>query len=104
MRKWYKEWLIVLLFVLCVPWLGGCGEVQQCKFTKGEMVRTVLGDVQGQIVGVWRQNGKCWGKYNVRFLANESATDTHLFSNDGTIIGRPFQKVSMYDYELKKER
>ncbi len=92
-------------FILLISMALFCCAIERdsCEFGGGEMILTVLGNVQGQIVGVYRNaSGQCRGAYDVRFLANESVTDSRILSGDGPIAGRPFQKVKMYNYELKK--
>ena len=93
------------LFLVCA--VAACGEKPppfECGFQQGDMVVSVVGAQQGQVVGVWKYEhpSRRYCVNNVRFLANQSTTDTHLLGNDGSIEVAPLGLVEdMRDFELR---
>ena len=89
----------------------GCDGDQQAPrmFQAGEIVELVLNGQRAQIIKVhdcrkrWVEDGYVCA-YEVRAVANQIFTDTHLFSADGPLHGRPLALFTVREFELRKPR
>ncbi len=103
------RWMLVavVLWLFLVSGLMACNDPLppfECAFAQGDMVTSVVGAQQGQVVGVWKyeHSSRRYCVNDVRFLANQSTTATHLLGNDGSIEVAPLGLVEdMRDFELR---
>ncbi len=72
------------------------------KFINGELVKTVVGDVSGQIVGYYCFHDASACEYQVRLYRKEDTTNTYVTKNDSPIDSSQFSILEMEEYELKK--
>ena len=94
----------ILMFILMGLFTVAClpePNYEVCKFSPGNMVRSILSKEVGQVIGV-RKGGRNWCYYHVRFLGNQEVTNSKVLSNDGAIVVSPLRVVPyMRPYELE---
>jgi hypothetical protein len=96
-----KQWVILFLGIWIV--VSGCESRPPPKFKVGEMVRSTLSKEPGQVVYVSAYGYETGYRYNVRFQAGQTYTDTHLLREDGPVEMRPLTLVeNMTEFELEE--
>lgn len=94
---------IILIFIALLI-VSACDETIEKfpKFTKGQIVYSVLNDQKGQILIVRRDYDNSF-VYNVRFAQNQSKTGTSIFG-DGPIDETMYATFWMHEFELKENK
>ena len=95
---------VFLAGVFCVFLLAcepGFDSRAECKFTPGEMVRSVVSQQVGQVISNTRHQNMCY--MDVRFQGHQAYTDSRILTEDGAISVLPLAAVTyMRPYELER--
>jgi hypothetical protein len=90
---------------MAVIWLVGrdpSNAIPQYKWNNGTIVRSVLSNQRGQIIGLRCYSGAPACLYKVRFVGLAITTHTHITSDDGDVSTEPLTAIDyMQEYELK---
>lgn len=95
-------WFFVFLTLFV---MSGCPQQSypECKFSQGEMVRSKISSQIGQVTRNYSYRGNSICRYDVRFAASQSKTNTRLLGPDGAIAESPLALVKyMKEFELEK--
>jgi hypothetical protein len=96
-----KYQLLSLAILLC---LAACDQPHRPTpmFYNGERVITKVGHLDAMVI-----NSDCWDgddvcSYDIRMYKSESATNTHITSDDGYIAADQFAIVHVREFEIEK--
>jgi hypothetical protein len=74
------------------------------KWDNGDMVRSILTNQRGQVIGLRCYSGNRTCYYEVRFVGLSITTHTHITSPDGDISTEPLTAIDyVREYELKND-
>lgn len=94
--------VVILLGLIGSPlyflWQGQ-EDPNECRYSAGSIVETVIANHRGQALWAEKYNGMC--SYMVRLDTQSESVHGGLLSFGGDVEKRPLSRVRMKDFELK---